>query len=229
MFSFLGPWRLWVFSWAELGLGSGWVDLSLITCVFPHRPQTSTYQEEFFPHGRSQEFKRVSRKTWCLWRSSVSSGTATHTPWAKASHPWADVAGASCPPSSTACHTAGKRGDLQLSYCVFPSRPFYVYCTWLNNCIKIILHISHSLPFPCVLNFLFFFIPTCLLPLSHLPLPSLALKFPFLAPLPPAYFILLCLDALVNGGKKKKNWKKSRNCFIFHLEGQCKKINNCIQ
>ena len=82
---------------------------------------------------------------------------------------------------------------------VFPSRPFYVYCTWLNNCIKIILHISHSSPFPCFLNFLFFFIPTCL---SHLPLPSLALKFPFLASLPPVYFILLCLDPLVNGGKK---------------------------
>ena len=98
---------------------------------------------------------------------------------------------------------------------VFPSRPFYVYCTWLNNCIKIILHISYSLPFPCVLNFLFFFIPTSLLPLSHLPLPSLALKFPFLAPLPPAYFIVLCLDALVNGEKKKKTEINQGTALFF--------------
>lgn len=157
IFSFLGPVRLWVLSWAGLGLGSGWVGLSLITCMcllIFLRPA---------PHGRSQECKRVGRKTWCLLRASLETSVVElpltlHWP-EQAMWPsrcgWGRERHLACPRAlyvtqqvrveSYGYHTG-----------VFPSRLFYAYCTWLNNYIKIILYLLHSSPFPCIrLSFLF--------------------------------------------------------------------------
>ena len=99
--------------------------------MFPHGPQTSTYQEEFFPYGRSQEFKRVSGKP------DASGGLQFLAELPLTLHGPKQV----IRELTWLGHHAHPRAlhvtqQVRVEICsyhtgVFPSRPFYVYCTRL--------------------------------------------------------------------------------------------------